>query len=124
MQLSGRIGSVVLGVLYGLVVAPILAVLALLVLVDVGFPVLVWTMRFDVPGRPVRLYRFRTLSDPFDDRGRRLTLSQRSSRFGRFLREFGLDQAPQWLGRRDFTKGLAIRSQRRTIDPMRAVLND
>jgi lipopolysaccharide/colanic/teichoic acid biosynthesis glycosyltransferase len=70
-------------------------VLAVLVLFDMGRPVLFWQQRPGLGGRPFRLYKFRTMGAAFDDAGRHLADEQRVGAVGRFLRRSRLDELPQ-----------------------------
>jgi lipopolysaccharide/colanic/teichoic acid biosynthesis glycosyltransferase len=76
---------------------PLLTVVALLVLLDVGTPVLFWQRRLGRNGTSFLIYKFRTLRAPFDSRGRPLPESGRLSATGRFLRTTRFDELPQLL---------------------------
>jgi lipopolysaccharide/colanic/teichoic acid biosynthesis glycosyltransferase len=88
----------VVGAVVGLVLtAPLLAVLALLLLVTQGRPVIFTQVR---PGRhaaPFRLYKLRTMRDRTDDDGRLLPDAQRITALGRFLRATSLDELPEFV---------------------------
>jgi lipopolysaccharide/colanic/teichoic acid biosynthesis glycosyltransferase len=77
--------------------APLWLFVALLVLLDVGSPVLFWQQRLGVGGRTFLVYKFRTLKAPFDRDGNALSESDRLSATGRLLRKFRLDEIPQLL---------------------------
>ena len=77
------------------VLAPLLLVVAVLVIVELGPPALFWQQRPGVGGRPFRLYKFRTMGRPYDADGRRIEDPHRLSVTGRFLRRFRLDELPQ-----------------------------
>jgi lipopolysaccharide/colanic/teichoic acid biosynthesis glycosyltransferase len=74
---------------------PVLIIAALLVVVDVGWPVLFWQQRTGQGGRELQLYKLRTLRAPFDRKGRRIHEKQRLSCIGRLLRQTRLDELPQ-----------------------------
>ena len=77
------------------VLAPVLAIIALAVLLDVGSPLLFQQIR---PGRfmrPFTLYKFRTMRLAHDERGAALPNRVRISATGRFLRRTRLDELPQ-----------------------------
>ena len=76
---------------------PLLIFAALVVLLDVGSPVLFWQQRFGKGGRKFLLLKFRTLRPPFDWRGQPIPEAQRISRLGRRLRQSRLDELPQVL---------------------------
>jgi len=80
-----------------LVLLPLLAGVGLLVLLDVGSPVLFWQQRLGKNGRRFLLYKFRTLRPPFDWRGEPTPEDQRLSWIGQLLRETSLDELPQLL---------------------------
>ena len=73
----------------------LLAILALMVRVKLGSPVI---FRQDRPGRNgevFRLYKFRSMSDQRDENGALLPDSVRLNRFGRLLRASSLDELPE-----------------------------
>jgi lipopolysaccharide/colanic/teichoic acid biosynthesis glycosyltransferase len=86
-------GSLALFVL----LSPLLLMAALLVLVDVGPPVLFWQQRLGRNGRPFLMYKFRTLRPPFDGNGNHIPHSVRMSAIGRMLRASRIDELPQLL---------------------------
>ena len=78
-----------------LALSPLFAAVSLLVLLDVGSPVLFWQQRIGQGGGCFLLYKFRTFRAPFDSNGKPLTQAQRLSWIGRLLRDTRLDELPQ-----------------------------
>jgi lipopolysaccharide/colanic/teichoic acid biosynthesis glycosyltransferase len=74
--------------------APLL-LLALLVRVSLGGPVLFRQVRPGLHGRPFRMIKFRTMTDGRDADGALLPDAQRLTPLGRFLRATSLDELPE-----------------------------
>lgn len=82
----------------GLVVlAPLLALLALLVRWQLGSPVLFRQPRPGQGGKPFLLLKFRTMREATGADGQPLPDHLRLTRFGRFLRASSLDELPELL---------------------------
>jgi len=79
------------------ILAPLTILVAALVLIDVGVPVVFWQQRIGQFGRPLHLYKFRTMRSSFDRRGRPIPESERLSLLGRLLRRNRLDEIPQLI---------------------------
>jgi lipopolysaccharide/colanic/teichoic acid biosynthesis glycosyltransferase len=75
--------------------APLMLLVAVLVIVEVGPPALFWQQRPGLGGRPFRLYKLRTMRPAYDADGRRIADDDRLTAIGRFLRRFRLDELPQ-----------------------------
>lgn len=77
--------------------APLTLLVGMLVAIDVGFPVIFWQQRIGYLGRPLRVYKFRTMRSTFDRDGRPVPDSERLSSMGQLLRASRLDEIPQLL---------------------------
>lgn len=78
-------------------VSPVLVVLALLVRLKLGAPVLFCQRRPGLNGQPFVVFKFRTMTDAHDADGELLPDSERLAPFGRFLRSMSLDELPELL---------------------------
>jgi len=97
LPVAKRIFDVVLGASAIVILAPLLAVLALLVRVKLGTPVLFHQQRPGRYGRPFTIWKFRTMTDARDAAGRLLPDAERLTRFGKLLRSTSLDELPELL---------------------------
>lgn len=92
-----RVFDLVLTVPGLVLVSPILAVVALLVRLRLGSPVLFRQKRPGLRGRPFTLFKFRTMQDRRGADGQMLPDSQRLTRLGRALRSLSLDELPELI---------------------------
>src|SRR5712675_3158434 len=90
-----RVADILFAVVTLLAISPLAILVALLVLVDVGYPVVFWQQRVGRLGKPLHIYKFRTMRAPFDRTAHPVSESERLSRIGRFLRAARLDEIPQ-----------------------------
>jgi len=78
-----------------LLVSPLLAILAVLVRVRLGSPVVFRQVRPGLQAQPFTLYKFRTMVEARDSAGHPLADETRLTGLGRFLRSFSLDELPE-----------------------------
>jgi len=78
-----------------LVALPALAVLALLIRVNMGGPVLFRQTRPGLHGRPFAMVKFRTMRNAVDKDGVPLADAERITRLGHILRATSLDELPE-----------------------------
>jgi lipopolysaccharide/colanic/teichoic acid biosynthesis glycosyltransferase len=90
-----RLFDVVVAAAGLLLLAPILAVVALLIRINLGGPVLFRQLRPGLDGAPFLLYKFRTMRDAVDATGTPLADEQRLTRLGHILRSSSLDELPE-----------------------------
>jgi sugar transferase EpsL len=77
------------------VLSPVLLLVAAAIRADMGPPVLYRQRRPGLDERPIRVCKFRTMTNARDERGRLLPDGERLTRLGRFLRQYSLDELPQ-----------------------------
>jgi exopolysaccharide biosynthesis polyprenyl glycosylphosphotransferase len=95
-----RAMDLLLAALALVVLAPLLAVIALLVAIEGGGAVLYRQLRMGLDGRPFRIVKFRTMvADAEAETGPRFAVPNdpRTTRVGAWLRRFSLDELPQLL---------------------------
>ncbi|WP_338449840.1 sugar transferase [Niallia oryzisoli] len=76
---------------------PILFIVAILVKVKLGSPVIFKQQRPGLNEKLFYLYKFRTMTDQRDSQGRMLPDDIRLTPFGKLLRKFSLDELPQLM---------------------------
>ena len=76
---------------------PLLVLIAVLVRIKLGSPVLFRHVRPGLGGGPFKLLMFRTMTEARDARGYYLHDEQRLTAFGRWLRSSSLDEIPELL---------------------------
>lgn len=79
------------------VLAPVMAIIALLIRIMLGPGVFFRQQRPGLHGKPFTMLKFRTMTDVRDAQGNLLPDDQRLTPFGRFLRSTSLDELPELL---------------------------
>ena len=91
-----RLIDFILALLAILIFTPLFVMTTLLVLLDLGSPVLFWQQRIGQGhGRSFFLYKFRTLRPPYNQSGQPVPENDRRSFVGRCLRSSRIDELPQ-----------------------------
>jgi sugar transferase EpsL len=78
-----------------IVISPLLVVLAVLVRLKLGSPILFRQQRPGLGGKAFVIYKFRTMTDQRDASGNLLPDEQRLPPFGQFLRSTSFDELPE-----------------------------
>lgn len=87
--------DVVLSFLALIVLSPLMVIIALLVRIKLGTPVIFKQARPGLNERIFTLYKFRTMTDEKDNDGKPLPDALRLTKFGRMLRSTSLDELPE-----------------------------
>lgn len=77
--------------------SPIFIIIALLVKLKLGSPVLFRQQRPGLYGKPFYLYKLRSMTNEIDHKGQLLPDYERLTPFGQFLRKYSLDEYPQLI---------------------------
>ena len=81
-----------------IVLSPVMLLIAILVKIKIGSPVLFSQERPGLHGKIFKLYKFRTMTNEKDEKGELLPDEQRLTPFGKLLRSTSLDELPEiWL---------------------------
>lgn len=78
-----------------IVLSPVMAVVALLVRILIGSPVLYVQARPGKDEKILKIYKFRTMTNETDENGELLPDEKRLTRFGKLLRSTSLDELPE-----------------------------
>lgn len=92
---SKRILDLTLTIIGSVIAIPVSLLVALLVRVFLGNPVLFRQRRPGYRGLPFTLYKFRTMKEDTDEHGQPRPDAERLTALGRFLRALSLDELPE-----------------------------
>lgn len=90
-----RLFDIVLSLIAIIILSPLMAVIAILVKVKIGSPVIFKQIRVGEREKLFTIYKFRTMTNELDVNGNLLEDSRRLTRFGQFLRSTSLDELPE-----------------------------
>ncbi|MCI0416242.1 sugar transferase, partial [bacterium] len=86
----------IVGSLAGLVLlSPVLLIIAAVILINMGRPILYRQKRPGFREKPFTIYKFRTMVEQRDAKGKLLSDEKRLTSVGRFLRSSSLDELPE-----------------------------
>lgn len=92
-----RILDIVLSLLAVIVLSPVLLIVAILVRIKLGSPVIFKQQRPGKNEKIFSLYKFRTMTDAKDEKGELLPDDVRLTNFGKKLRSTSLDELPELI---------------------------
>ena len=92
-----RILDFILSLIALIVLSPILLVVAILVRIKLGSPIIFKQQRPGKDEKIFTLYKFRTMTDKKDEEGNLLPDSERLTKFGKILRSTSLDELPELI---------------------------
>ena len=87
----------VLALIALIILSPLMLVIAILVKIKLGSPVIFKQKRPGLNEKIFTLYKFRTMTDERDENGELLPDSRRLTKFGKMLRATSLDELPELL---------------------------
>jgi len=92
-----RVFDLVVSVLALAVLSPLMLLVAMLIRLGLGTPVLFVQVRPGLKGQPFRMLKFRTMAESHDNSGVLLPDAERLVPLGRWLRASSLDELPELL---------------------------
>jgi lipopolysaccharide/colanic/teichoic acid biosynthesis glycosyltransferase len=95
--LMKRLFDLALGIPAFFVLSPVLIVIAAILRITMGTPVLFRQVRPGLYGRPFTIYKFRTMTDERDGERNLLPDEKRLTRLGQFLRKTSMDELPEFI---------------------------
>jgi len=92
-----RIFDILASILFIILFWWLYLVVAILVRVKLGSPILFKQARPGLNNKIFHMYKFRTMTDEKDENGNLLPDSKRLTKFGKFLRSTSLDEIPEFF---------------------------
>ena len=97
MNMSKRVFDIVISATVVVVLSPLLTLIALVVRIFLGSPMLFRQVRPGYKARPFTCLKFRTMTDKRNAQGELLPDAERLTSLGRFLRSTSLDELPELI---------------------------
>lgn len=94
-RVSKRALDLILGTAIAVALSPVIVIVAVLVRLRLGSPVIFKQVRPGLGGRPFTIFKFRTMLETTDAAGRLLPSVERTPPFGQRLRALSLDELPE-----------------------------
>jgi undecaprenyl phosphate N,N'-diacetylbacillosamine 1-phosphate transferase len=87
--------DLILSIIAMIVLSPVLIIIAILVRIKLGSPVIFKQQRPGLNEKIFTMYKFRTMNDKRDEKGKLLSDEARLTKFGKLLRAISLDELPE-----------------------------
>ena len=92
-----RLQDLILSVIAIIVLSPVLVLIAVLVRIKLGSPVIFKQQRPGLNGKIFNMYKFRTMTDKRDSEGNLLPDAERLTKIGKIVRSLSIDELPQLI---------------------------
>ena len=92
-----RILDLILSLMALILLMRLMLIIGILVAINLGNPIIFKQKRPGKDEKIFTLYKFRTMTDEKDEKGKLLPDSQRLTKFGKFLRSTSLDELPELI---------------------------
>ncbi|MDR2532789.1 MAG: sugar transferase [Oscillospiraceae bacterium] len=90
-----RLFDIIFSALALIALSPVMLIVAILVRIKLGSPVIFKQQRPGIDGKIFTMYKFRTMTDERNENGELLPDDIRLTKFGKFLRSTSLDELPE-----------------------------
>ena len=87
--------DIILSLIAMIILSPVLLILAMLIRIKLGNPIIFTQERAGKKGKPFTIYKFRTMTNARDAKGQLLPNAQRKTKLGNLLRSTSLDELPE-----------------------------
>jgi len=94
-EITKRLFDIIIVIPAIIILSPLIIVISLLVYFKMGSPIVFRQVRPGLNERPFIIYKFRTMTNGYNENGKLLSDAIRLTRFGRFLRSWSLDELPE-----------------------------
>lgn len=92
--MTKRLFDILISVFVLMALLPVYLVVGILLLVNMGWPIVFSQLRPGKDGKPFKIYKFRSMTYQQDESGNLTSDAQRLTNFGRILRSTSLDELP------------------------------